>query len=115
MKVGFERLGMVAFVAVAAIFGLIYVIAREPYVAPDPESEAGRAIAQEIASECAPEPLAFMGRLCRERVAASHRWRHYVDGLGEGEASVLLTVLAVAGGLFGIWAIRWVYQGFTED
>jgi hypothetical protein len=115
MKVGFERLGMVAFVAVAAIFGLIYLVANEPYVVPDPETERGRAIAKDIARECDSESLVFMGRLCRERVSARYRWRHYVDGMGEGKTTVILTILAVAGGLFGIWAIRWVYEGFTED
>ncbi len=115
MKVGFERLGMVAFVAVAAIFGLIYLVASEPYVAPDPESEMGRAIAEDTARECTSEPLAFMTRLCRERVSGRYRWRHYVDGMGEGKTIFILTILAVAGILFGFWGLRWVYEGFTED
>ena len=114
-KEGFDRLAIVLFVAVAVCFGLIHLMVSETYIAPAPESEAGRALTAEADRKCAQEEGAVFNFLCREEVTARRRLAHYRERLGSSQAGFL--VLIVAAGLasaLGYRAYRWVRAGFTQ-
>lgn len=115
MKEGFERVSMVAFVVVAAIFGAIYFVANSPYQPPAPDSKAGRAMQSDITHQCEPQQSTLLARLCRERIQAHYRWRYYVDKVGPGRIRVVVAVTAVIAGAFGIWAVGWIRKGFRSE
>ena len=112
-KPGLERILILAFLFAAVTFALVSLTAPEPYRPPDPDSEAGTALEAELEEACGTGSEDPLIGLCRERVTAERRWRHYrerIDPLRFG-----LLWLAVFGGaalFFGRWTWRWLKAGF---
>ena len=105
-KEGFERLGMVAFVVIAVVFGVIR-FAASPYEPPGELTEQGQAIKAEIAREC-DEGFVVFAYLCRERVVAEYRWRHE-----RGQAGMAVIGIVVVIAAFVCYrTYRWVRVGF---
>ena len=105
-KEGFERLGMVAFVVIAVVFGVIR-FAASPYEPPGELTEQGQAIKAEIAREC-DEGFVVFAYLCRERVVAEHRWRHE-----RGQAGMVVIAIVVLIAAFVCYrTYPWVRDGF---
>ncbi len=106
-KEGFERLGMVAFVVFAVVFGFIH-FAASPYEPPGELTEQGQAIKSEIARDCGEEELAIFAYLCGERVVAEYRWRHDRSQAGMAVIGVVVVIAAFVCYL----TYRWVREGF---
>ncbi len=105
-KEGFERLGIVAFVVIAVVFGFIRFVAV-PYDPPPDSTEQGRFIKAEIARECDEGFVVFV-YLCRERVVAEYRWRHE-----RGQAGMAVIGIVVVIAAFVCYrTYRWVRDGF---
>jgi len=105
-KEGFERLGIVAFVVIAVVFGFIRFVAV-PYDPPPDSTEQGRFIKAEIAREC-DEGFVVFAYLCRERVVAEYRWRHE-----RGQAGMAVIGIVVVIAAFVCYrTYRWVRDGF---
>ncbi len=115
-KTGFDRVSIVAFIVVAAMFALIYVSVPEAYRPPDPDSEAGRALQAQLYESCGTDDSDPLVGLCRENILSKERWRYYrtqIDPL-----RIALLWLAVFGGaalFFGRWTWRWLAAGFRTD
>ncbi len=106
-KEGFERLGMVAFVVFAVVFGFIH-FAAAPYEPPGELTEQGQAIKAEIARDCGEQEFALFAYLCRERVVAEYRWRH-----DRGQAGMAVIGIVVVIAAFVCYrTYRWVRDGF---
>ena len=105
-KEGFERLGIVAFVVIAVVFGVIR-FAASPYETPGELTEQGQAIKAEIAREC-DEGFVVFAYLCRERVVAEYRWRHE-----RGQAGMAVIGIVVVIAAFVCYrTYPWVRDGF---
>ncbi len=105
-KEGFERLGMVAFVVIAVVFGFIR-FAAGPYDAPPDSTEQGRAVKAEIAREC-DEGFVVFAYLCRERVVAKYRWRHERGQAGMAVIGIVVVIAA----FICYRTYPWVRDGF---
>jgi len=106
-KEGFERLGMVAFVVFAAIFGIIHYTAA-PYQEPDKLTARGRAIETEVRGECGKPENAVFAYLCRQRVMARYRWQHDREQAPIG----IIGIVVVVAGVVCFLTFRWVRDGF---
>ena len=107
-RIGFERLGMIAFVALAAAIGLLHLLAETGYT-PTPDLD------QAVTETCGPLSTDPMVYLCREAAKAERRWRHYT-----GETDTRLYLFTVIG-LLGIallvagrWSVKWITEGFQD-
>ena len=115
-RIGFERLGMVAFIIVACAIALLHIIAETGYDAPQRGTEAHRQLEQVLNAQCdasKADPLVY---LCREAVKAKLRWRHYTmetDTRTYAIAALILLALAIL--LAGRWAVRWIEEGFRNS
>ena len=105
-KEGFERLGIVAFVVIAVVFGFIHLVAV-PYEPPPDSTEQGRAIKAEIARQC-DEGFVVFAYLCPERVVAEYRWRHERGQAGTAVIGIVVVIAAFV----CYRTYRWVRDGF---
>ncbi|MFQ5619568.1 MAG: hypothetical protein ACE5FR_11395 [Rhodospirillales bacterium] len=105
-KEGFERLGIVAFIVVAVVFGFIR-FASGPYDPPPESTEQGQAIKAEMAREC-DEGFVVFAYLCRERVMAERRWRQERGQAGMAVIGVVVVIAAFV----CYRTYRWVRDGF---
>ncbi len=105
-KEGFERLGIVAFVVIAVVFGVMR-FAASPYDPPPDSTEQGQAIKAEMARECDVGVVVF-AYLCRKRVIAKYRWEHE-----RGQAGMAVIGIVVVIAAFVCYrTYRWVRDGF---
>ena len=107
-RTGFERIGMIAFVVLAAAIGLLHLLAGTGYT-PTPDLD------QAITQECGPRNSDPMVYLCREAAKAERRWRYYTAATDKRlyiYAALALLGLAI---LFaGRWSVKWVGEGFRN-
>ena len=114
-KEGFDRLGIVAFVFCAAVFGLVYLTSAAPLGLPEPTSEQQTAIALDVAQQCGPDQTGILAGLCRHRVTSTYQWRLYRANANVWAfGGVVSAALLLVGALFGRRIYRWVRDGFDR-
>ena len=114
-KEGFDRLGIVAFVFCAAVFGLVYLTSTAPPELPEPTSERQTAIELDVTQECGPDQTGILAGICRHRVKSTYQWRLYRDNANVWAFGVVvLAAMLLVGALFGRRIYRWVRDGFDR-